>query len=116
MLNREIYVKDPFELILLNNGVASVSDERSSQELKTLRFELETFVCDGEYKAGLQRILDANTARAEGSIAVYEQFAVIGVVQEDEMLVWKDELDLAEGVVRSGRLADDVGKVAVAQR
>lgn len=40
------------------NGVSKVSeigdDER---QIKTLRFELETFVCDGEYARGLERIL-----------------------------------------------------------
>src|SRR5574341_164182 len=29
------------------------------QQIKTLRFELETFVCDGEYAHGLERILKA---------------------------------------------------------
>ena len=57
MKNREVYVKDPAKNRLLNNGVASVSDAVSSDELRTLRYELETFVCDGEYARGLERIL-----------------------------------------------------------
>ena len=57
MKNREIYVKDPAENRLLNNGVASVTDAVSAEERRTLRFELETFVCDGEYERGLERIL-----------------------------------------------------------
>ncbi len=57
MKNREIYVKDPAENRLLNNGVANVADAISSEELRTLRFELDSFVCDGEYARGLERIL-----------------------------------------------------------
>jgi hypothetical protein len=59
MKNREVFVKDPDKNPLLNNGVASVSDEATPQELRTLRYELETFVCKGEYEKGLQRILSA---------------------------------------------------------
>ncbi len=57
MLNREIYSKDPSENILVNNGVVNVSDDQSDESLKTLRFELETFVCDGQYEVGLEKIL-----------------------------------------------------------
>jgi len=60
MKNREIYAKDPLSFELLNNGVSRVAEIGSDQEqLKTLRFELENFVCDGEYARGLDRILTA---------------------------------------------------------
>ncbi len=65
MKNREIYFKDPTTLEILNQGVAKVSeigqetDEERARRVRTLRFELETFVCDGEYAKGLVRILDA---------------------------------------------------------
>jgi len=60
MKNREIYLKDPLQFELLNNGVSKVAEIGVDQEqLKTLRFELETFVCDGEYAKGLDRILTA---------------------------------------------------------
>jgi len=42
---------------LLNNGVAVVKDAVTPEELKTLRFELKTFVCEGEYSKGLEKIL-----------------------------------------------------------
>ena len=58
MLNREIYAKDPLANRLANNGVAIVKDDNSEQALETLRYELETFVCDGEYEKGLDKILD----------------------------------------------------------
>lgn len=59
MLNREIYQQDPLQNRLVNNGVAEVKDDQSDQALKTLRYELQTFVCDGEYQAGLEKILAA---------------------------------------------------------
>jgi|GEM_PF-5247324 len=60
MKNYEVYAKDPRRYDLLNNGVSKVGEIGADQEqLKTLRFELETFVCDGEYAKGLERILNA---------------------------------------------------------
>ncbi|MBI2566519.1 MAG: BREX system P-loop protein BrxC [Candidatus Schekmanbacteria bacterium] len=56
--NRELYVKDPAANLLLNDGVAEVTDGRSESDMRTLRYELETFVCDGEYAKGMRRILD----------------------------------------------------------
>lgn len=58
MTNRELYFRDPTILELLNNGVSKVSEiGHDERQIKTLRFELETFVCDGEYAKGLERIL-----------------------------------------------------------
>lgn len=60
MKNREVYWRDPLTVELLNNGVSKVGEiEGDPEQVKTLRFELETFVCDGEYARGLERILKA---------------------------------------------------------
>ena len=59
MKNREIYQRDPDKITLLNNGVASMTDALDEGERRTLRFELEHFVCEGEYQRGLVRILDS---------------------------------------------------------
>lgn len=60
MTNRELYFRDPTTIELLNNGVSKVSEiGHDERQIKTLRFELETFVCDGEYARGLERILKA---------------------------------------------------------
>jgi hypothetical protein len=60
MNNRELYFRDPTTIELLNNGVSKVSEiGHDERQIKTLRFELETFVCDGEYARGLERILKA---------------------------------------------------------
>ncbi len=58
MKNRHIYPKDPAERKLVNEGVASVNDDMSPAALSVLRYELETFVCDGQYEKGLAHILD----------------------------------------------------------
>lgn len=60
MINRDLFFRDPATLELLNNGVSKVSElGRDIRQVQTLRFELETFVCDGEYARGLERILSA---------------------------------------------------------
>ncbi|MGI8738800.1 MAG: BREX system P-loop protein BrxC [Gammaproteobacteria bacterium] len=59
MKNRDIYQRDPSKITLLNNGVAAMTDALSDDERRTLRFELEYFVCEGEYQRGLVRILDS---------------------------------------------------------
>ncbi|WP_103018746.1 BREX system P-loop protein BrxC [Alicycliphilus denitrificans] len=58
MLNRDIYTKAPQENRLVNNGVAEVSEDHSDAAQAILRYELETFVCDGQYEKGLETILD----------------------------------------------------------
>src|SRR5437773_4627167 len=57
MKNRDLFSKDPQKNELVNNGVAAVTDGHTPEELRTLRHELETFVCDGQYAKGLSRIL-----------------------------------------------------------
>jgi len=53
----DLFITNPNSLQLLNNGVAVVKDAVSPEELRTLRFELKTFVCEGEYAKGLEKIL-----------------------------------------------------------
>jgi hypothetical protein len=53
----DLFSTNPKHLELLNNGVAVVKDAVTPEELKTLRFELRTFVCEGEYAKGLEKIL-----------------------------------------------------------
>ena len=59
MKNRDVFLKDPLEHRLVNQGVAEVVEPASEQELQTLRYELETFVCEGQYARGLESILSA---------------------------------------------------------
>jgi hypothetical protein len=73
MINRSLYFRDPTTLELLNNGVSKVSEiGHDSGQIKTLRFELQNFVCDGEYARGMERILSAYL----GGLGKAEQSAV----------------------------------------
>lgn len=53
MKTKEIFLKDPLAWKLVNEGVSS----NNTEDLDTLRYELESFVCDGEYLNGMRRIL-----------------------------------------------------------
>jgi hypothetical protein len=53
MQTRELFKKDPTSWSLANEGVSS----NNSHDETTLRYELETFVCDGEYQAAMEKIL-----------------------------------------------------------
>lgn len=71
--NRELYFRDPTTLELLNNGVSKVSEIGHDEgQIRTLRFELQNFVCDGEYARGMERVLKAYL----GGLGKAEQNAV----------------------------------------
>lgn len=55
---RSLYRQDPTARKLINEGVANVNDGTSSLARDVLRYELETFVCDGQYGSGMAHILD----------------------------------------------------------
>ena len=67
MNNRDIYQKDPATRKLINEGVASVNDEKTSQALAVLRYELETFVCDGQYEKGMSHVLETSEKHRPGT-------------------------------------------------
>lgn len=58
MLNQDIYTTNPCERRLANEGVANVNDEQTEQGFSVLRYEIETFVCDGQYEKGMAHILE----------------------------------------------------------
>ncbi|MGB7770148.1 MAG: hypothetical protein WBN22_15030 [Verrucomicrobiia bacterium] len=53
MKNREVFLNDPLGWTLVNEGVSS----NNNLDPETVRYELKTFVCDGEYRNGLVSIL-----------------------------------------------------------
>ncbi len=59
MKNRQLFQRDPAVSKLLNDGVAAVREAASDKEIETLRYELEHFVCEGQYKDGSIRILES---------------------------------------------------------
>ena len=68
MKNREIFQRDPSTTKLLNDGVAAVTESATTKEIETLRYELEHFVCEGQYKGGLIRILESYLGNADSTV------------------------------------------------
>ncbi|HPG85000.1 MAG TPA: BREX system P-loop protein BrxC, partial [bacterium] len=68
MKNRELFVRDPLAVQLMNDGVAAVNEGRTEKEEATLRFELEHFVCEGQYKSGLIRILESYLGSVDAAV------------------------------------------------
>ena len=115
MKNREIYQRDPDEIALLNNGVATMTDAVTEDERRTLRFELDHFVCEGQYRSGLVRILDSyvnNQGQAEQPAAWISGFFGSGKSHLAKMLrfLWTDYTFPEDGATARGlaRLPDDV--------
>jgi hypothetical protein len=57
--NRELFYQDPTQTKIPNDGVAQVVRPETEQQWDVLRWELHSFVCDGQYARGLERILDS---------------------------------------------------------
>jgi len=62
MKNRELFQRDPAVARLMNNGQARIDEGKSQQERQTLYEELSHFVCEGQYKSGMLRILESYLA------------------------------------------------------
>ncbi len=115
MKNREVYQRDPSKITLLNNGVATMTDALTENERRTLRFELEHFVCEGEYQRGLVRILDSyvsNQSQPEQPAAWVSGFFGSGKSHLAKMLrfLWIDYTFPDDGASARGltRLPTDV--------
>ena len=56
--NRDVFATDPLSTALPNDGVAKVEEPSTAEEWDVLRYELRSFVCEGEYARGLERIIE----------------------------------------------------------
>ncbi|NLF02862.1 MAG: BREX system P-loop protein BrxC [Anaerolineales bacterium] len=56
-LNKEIFQRDPTTFSIPNDGVTTIAEPRTDEQWAVLRYELESFVCEGEYAAGMERVL-----------------------------------------------------------
>ena len=115
MRNQDIYQRDPRKITLLNNGVAMMTDVLNEDERRTLRFELEHFVCEGEYQRGFVRILDSyvnNQGQPEQPAAWISGFFGSGKSHLAKMLrfLWTDYIFPDDGASARGlaRLPTDV--------
>ena len=57
LTNRDLFFRDPTVAKIPNDGVAKVMQPENDQQWDVLRWELRSFVCDGEYERGLETIL-----------------------------------------------------------
>jgi hypothetical protein len=57
--NKDLFVKDPTKTKIPNDGVAKVVRPETDHQWEVLEWELRSFVCEGEYERGLERILDS---------------------------------------------------------
>lgn len=56
-LNKDVFLTDPTDRQIPNLGVAKIEQPETTEEWEVLRYELESFVCEGEYERALERIL-----------------------------------------------------------
>lgn len=54
---KDVLQRDPASYGLVNNGQARIVDTQSERAMEELRGELSTFVCEGQYADGIQRII-----------------------------------------------------------
>ncbi len=115
MKNRDVYQKDPDRITLLNNGVAAMTDALDPNERSTLRFELQHFVCEGQYRSGLVRILESyvsHQGQPEQPAAWISGFFGSGKSHLAKMLrfLWSDYQFPDDGATARGlaHLPDDV--------
>lgn len=59
--NNDLFIRPPLSFEIPNDGVTNVDRPEDSNQWDVLKYELESFVCEGEYEHGLQRILDSYT-------------------------------------------------------
>lgn len=65
--NKELFVEDPTAKNIPNLGVTKVGEPEDAAGWDVLRYELKSFVCEGSYEQGLDRILTSFLAQAGGA-------------------------------------------------
>ena len=68
MLNREVFAVDPTGRTLPNDGVTTLDRPALSAEWAVLKYELEQFVVEGEYREGLRRLLSSYLANVDRQV------------------------------------------------
>lgn len=63
MQNRHLFQRDPTTFSIPNDGVTTVTAPSTPEQWNVLRYELQTFVCEGQYRLGLERILSTYLAQ-----------------------------------------------------
>ncbi len=58
MKNKDLFILNPEQVNLKNEGVAKIRTINENEDLSIVEYELKTFVCEGEYHEGLKKILE----------------------------------------------------------
>jgi hypothetical protein len=112
--NREVFYRDPTETKIPNDGVAQVVWPQTDQQWDVLRWELQSFVCEGQYAAGLEKILNSyltNLTQAQQPAAWVSGFYGSGKSHLVRVLehLWRDvQLPDGERARNLVTLPDDV--------
>ncbi|MBA2725889.1 MAG: BREX system P-loop protein BrxC, partial [Actinobacteria bacterium] len=104
--NWEVFDRDPRGWEIPNQGVTKVGRPKDQSAWDVLRWELTSFVCEGEYAEGLERILSqylGNLSRPEQSAAWVSGFYGSGKSHLVRVLasLWTDE-KLPDGSTAQG--------------
>jgi hypothetical protein len=99
--NSDVFLKDPTTFTIPNEGVAKILNPETEQQWEVLRYELTSFVCEGEYQQGLERILSTflgNLDRPEQPAAWVSGFYGSGKSHFVRVLeyLWRD-IDFPDG-------------------
>ncbi len=112
--NRDVFLVDPASRPIPNGGVTKVEEPSTEQQWDVLRYELENFVCEGEYQRGLDRVLNtylSNLDKAEQPAAWVSGFYGSGKSHFVRVLecLWRD-VAFPDGATARGlaRLPSDV--------
>ena len=57
--NRDVLARNPANTYIPNEGYTTIIEPETQAQWDVLRYELESFVCEGEYLGGLERLLSA---------------------------------------------------------
>ena len=112
--NREVFLRDPLTFTIPNEGVTKVTNPDTQAEWDVLRYELSNFVCDGEYREGMERVLStylSHLHRAEQPAVWVSGFYGSGKSHFVRVLeyIWRD-VRFPDGVQARGlvRLPSDI--------
>jgi hypothetical protein len=118
--NYELFIDNPLKKQLLNDGVAEVADDFSDEKLRLLRYELQTFVCEGQYAKGMVRILESylsNITKAKQPAAWVSGFFGSGKSHFVKMLryLWVDYQFKSDNATARGlvKLPSEIGDLLV---
>lgn len=112
--NRDLFYQDPKQTKIPNDGVAKVVRPETRQQWDVLEWELRSFVCEGEYERGLERIMDSfltNLGQSQQPAVWVSGFYGSGKSHVSRVLeyLWRDvELPSGETARSLVRLPSDI--------